>query len=114
MDVRSIIDCMDNPVDNPGMFPIGDKDGFPASVTLSSKSCLLPAAADARAARLAAFNPKLPKPACPRGKGKGDGKPPRRGFDCVVGGVGLFGIKGVVPVLNGGNGDSKAFLGGVL
>ena len=59
---------------------MGERDGFPTSAVLSSNNCLLPAAAAAAAARLAAVNPKLPKPPCPRGNGKGEGKPPRSGF----------------------------------
>ena len=53
------------------MDPIGEIDDFPDSVAFSSSNCLLPAAAAAAAARLAAVSPKLPKPPCPRGKGKG-------------------------------------------
>ena len=116
MDVRSIIDCIDKP-GIPARVPIGDNDGFATSEGLSSNSCLLPAAAAAAAARFAAVNPKFPKPLCPNGNGKGDGKFPSNGFDGGVDvfvGEALFCVSGVVPVLNGGNGVSKAFLGGEL
>ena len=116
MDVKSIIDCIDSP-GIPGMDPIDDNCGFPASVFLSSNSCLFPAAAAAAAARFAAVNPKFPKPLGPRGNGNGEGKFPNNGFDCGLDGFvceELFGVSGVVPALNGGNGASKVFLGGAL
>ena len=72
VEVSSIIDCMDKP-ERPGIAAIGDNEGFPDSVGLSSSNCLLPAAAAAAAARFAAVSPKLPSPPCPpRGKGNGD------------------------------------------
>ena len=116
MDVRSIIDCIDKP-GIPAIVPIGDNDGFDTSEGLSSNNCLLPAAAAAAAARFAAVSPKFPKPLFPNENGKGDWKFPSNGFDCAVDvfvGEALFCVIGVVPVLNGGNGESKAFLGGEL
>ncbi len=116
MDVKSIIDCIDIP-GIPGIGPIGDKDGLVTSFVLSSNNCLFPAAAAAAAAKFAAVSPKFPKPPCPSGNGKGEGKLPSNGFVCGVDVFvveALFCDKGVVPVLNGGNGVSKAFLGGVL
>ena len=116
VEVKSIIDCIDKPA-IPGIPPIAGIGCLLESPALSSSRCLFPAAAAAAAAILAAVNPKLPKPPWPKGKGNGEGKFPRSEFDCgadVFAWFVLLVAKGVVPVLNGGNGVSIAFLGGVL